>query len=963
MSGPTNEEQYYLELINDARLDPMGDAAKYITSYSPLTSADPDIQEALSYFGVSGTALQAAFSSLTPVAPVAWNDNLATAARNHTAAMIAADMQSHQLPGEAYFSTRDQNAGYTGWTELGENVYAYADDPLYGQAGFMVDWGNGTNGMQSPPGHRDNIMDADFTEVGIGVTDEDDPTTGVGPQVVTEDFGTRGHTFLLGVAYDDTDDNHFYTPGEGLSGLTVSYGGTTATSTSSGGYTLDMTSIGAGATFIFAGAGLAGPVSFTPLSLSQNIEVDIVNGDTLETSASGTVNGAADIDVLGATGLSLTAGDGAQTFTGGAGDDSFNGGRGIDTVVYSGDRADYSIVREAGGVVQVTDNRTGSPDGTDTLNAIERLRFADATVALQTHGDINGDGTTDILFRAPDATITDWLMAGSGSTGGGLVASSPDAVVAFGAFDGTGASQPLFRGIDGRLYFWDTNYGPSDQHVLVAPQDPNYEFIAAGDFDGDGNDDVLFFDPDTASYVIWANTGLATAGMTGMTGSYGSVGTPGASWVFKAAGDFDGDGRADLLFENAAGTYMTWLMDGTTVASTATFAGPGAGWFFKATGDFNGDGKADLLFENSDGHHAIWDMSGAAVTGGGDIGDPGSAWTLAGIGDYNGDGNSDLLFRDASGDYSIWDMSNTAIIGSGDIGNPGAGYSLALPLATETFAPLLFQDASGAVATWLIGGDAIGGGGIVGNAGANWSALTIADFAATGEQDILFRSTDGTLAIWRVDGTTLLGGGNVGNPGTDWAFVAAADFNGDGKADLLLHNTQTGAYATWDMSGTAIVGGGTIGTAPGYTAVATGDFNGDGKADILFSDAAGNLAVWLMNDTQIAGGGVIGNPGGTWQVKGTGDFNGDGKSDILFEDASGNYAIWDMNDTAIIGGGVIGNPGGSWQLAKVADLNQDGKADLLFVDSTGHYASWLMSDTTIVAGASFGAAGGSWHLA
>jgi hypothetical protein len=47
MSGPTNEEQFYLELINDARLDPMGDAAKYLTSYSPLTSSDPDIQKAL----------------------------------------------------------------------------------------------------------------------------------------------------------------------------------------------------------------------------------------------------------------------------------------------------------------------------------------------------------------------------------------------------------------------------------------------------------------------------------------------------------------------------------------------------------------------------------------------------------------------------------------------------------------------------------------------------------------------------------------------------------------------------------------------------------------------------------------------------------------------------------------------------------------------------------------------------
>jgi uncharacterized protein YkwD len=957
VSDPTNEEQYYLELVNDARLDPMGDAARYITSYAPLTSSDPDIQTALNYFGVSGTALEAGFSSLTPVAPVAWNASLATAARNHTALMIADDAQSHQLPGEAVFSTRDQNAGYTGWTALGENIYAYADDPLYGQAGFMVDWGSGTDGMQSPPGHRENIMNAAYTEVGIGVTDESDPNTAVGPQVVTEDFGNRGHLFLLGVAYADTDGNDFYSPGEGLSNLTVSVGSTTVTSTSSGGYTLDITSLAAtDPTFTFTGAGLANAVTFSPVSASANIKVDIVNGDTLKTSASGAIDGVAHIDVLTATGLSLSSGDGAQTFAGGSGNDTLNGGPGVDTAVYSGDRADYTIERDPG-AIRIYDNRSGSPDGDDTLISIERLHFADGTVALQTAGDLNGDGTADMLFRAADGTTSAWLLDGTSVTGsGGIFTQAGGTILSIADFDGDGTSQTLFRAGDGRLHLLTPSTPPNSFGQTLADPPVSFGFAGAADLDGDGRADLLFIDAASGAYLAQSDP------YDHPDASFVMIGTPGAGWVLKATGDFDGDGHADLLFENATGTYMTWLMDGTTVASTATFAGPGAGWFFKGTGDFNGDGKADLLFENLNGHYGIWDMSGASVIGGGDIGNPGSGWTLEGIGDYNGDGNSDLLLRDAAGNYSIQEMNDTAVIGGGAIGNPGAGYSLALPLTTATFAPLLFQDASGAVAIWLVGNDAIGGGGSMGNPGANWSALAIADFAATGEQDILFQSTDGTLAIWRLDGTTLLGGGTIGDPGANWHFVAAADFNGDGNADLLFHNTQTGAYATWDMSGTAIVGGGTIGTASGFAAVATGDFNGDGKADILFRDSAGNLAEWLMNDTAIVGGGLIGNPGGTWQVMGTGDFNGDGKSDILFEDASGNFAIWDMSGTTIIGGGLIGNPGATWHLAKIADLNQDGKADLLFVDSTGHYASWLMSDTTIVAGVTFGAAGGSWHL-
>ena len=44
----TSLEQYLLELINEARLNPMGNAARYLTGYAPLTSADKYIQTALS---------------------------------------------------------------------------------------------------------------------------------------------------------------------------------------------------------------------------------------------------------------------------------------------------------------------------------------------------------------------------------------------------------------------------------------------------------------------------------------------------------------------------------------------------------------------------------------------------------------------------------------------------------------------------------------------------------------------------------------------------------------------------------------------------------------------------------------------------------------------------------------------------------------------------------------------------
>ncbi|HEV8680816.1 MAG TPA: Hint domain-containing protein [Stellaceae bacterium] len=398
MAGPSDLEQLLLQLINDARLDPLGNAARYIVTYSPLTSSDPDIQSALDFFGVDGALLLSQFSALTPTHPLAWNESLAIASRQHDDTMIAADTQSHQLPGEPSFDQRDAAAGYTNFSSLGENIFAFAESPLFAQAGFMVDWGSGPGGMQSPPGHRDNIMDPGFREVGVGIVAESDPLTSVGPLVVTEDFGARfdSGAFILGVAYNDADDNNFYSIGEGLGTLVVTLGATSVTSWASGGFTLNTAATGT-QTVTFSGAGLTGTVSATlNLTATTNIEFDVVDGTTLETSGSVSVSGPiATLKGLGVTGLSLSAADatahaivgtkggdaitgggGADVLTGGLGNDAIDGGAGIDEAVFAGAFASYGVM-QSGGTLTVA-----GPDGTDTLTGIETLVFDDATVPV-----------------------------------------------------------------------------------------------------------------------------------------------------------------------------------------------------------------------------------------------------------------------------------------------------------------------------------------------------------------------------------------------------------------------------------------------------------------------------------------------------------------------------------------------------------------------------------------------------
>jgi serralysin len=81
----------------------------------------------------------------------------------------------------------------------------------------------------------------------------------------------------------------------------------------------------------------------------------------------------------------LDGGDGNDTLSGGAGNDRLLGGLGTDTAVYTGLRANYSIVYDAvAAAFTIVDLRVGSVDGTDWLQGLEFARFTDFLIDLAT---------------------------------------------------------------------------------------------------------------------------------------------------------------------------------------------------------------------------------------------------------------------------------------------------------------------------------------------------------------------------------------------------------------------------------------------------------------------------------------------------------------------------------------------------------------------------------------------------
>src|SRR5207237_4228440 len=128
-----------------------------------------------------------------------------------------------------------------------------------------------------------------------------------------------------------------------------------------------------------------------------------------------------------------------------------------------------------------------------------------------------------------------------------------------------------------------------------------------------------------------------------------------STWSIAAVGDFNGDGRADILWRNINGQTAAWLMNGSTIQSVVFYSNVDPSWTVVGTGDFFGDGKSEVVWKNQiDGTIYLWrnaDQSAPELIS---LGAPGGTWQLVAIGDFNGDGHADLFLRDSLGTNAIW---------------------------------------------------------------------------------------------------------------------------------------------------------------------------------------------------------------------------------------------------------------------------------------------------------------------
>jgi hypothetical protein len=232
-------------------------------------------------------------------------------------------------------------------------------------------------------------------------------------------------------------------------------------------------------------------------------------------------------------------------------------------------------------------------------------------------------------------------------------------------FSNDGKADIIWQRDDGYLAVWTMNGASMMTSPSLNPgrvSDPNWRIAATGDLNGDGRPDLVWQHVTAGWLSVWF--------MNGGSLIRDDLLVPNRilsnEWRIVASADMNGDGKSDLIWQHTAGWLAVWYMNGEIVTSDALLTPAqisGNDWKIVGAGDFNGDGKPDLVWQHTTGGWlCVWLMNGSTMQSAvylnpAQVTD--QSWHLRGVIDLNGDGQTDLLWQHDSGYVGAWFMNGT----------------------------------------------------------------------------------------------------------------------------------------------------------------------------------------------------------------------------------------------------------------------------------------------------------------
>ena len=335
-----------------------------------------------------------------------------------------------------------------------------------------------------------------------------------------------------------------------------------------------------------------------------------------------------------------------------------------------------------GALVAFPAGLTVTPNGdvlfADSVNNRIRKVFVAPSVAT----DMNGDGRSDLLWRnAATGQVYSIRMNGLAVASDSQIWWQTDLawkIVANADFNGDGVEDLLWRNTQtGQLYEMAFNANgtvkpltlsggvPTGSGTVSAPDNSLLSKIMTADLNGDGFADLVWWSPGgRVDFQLLDNLTVTKQGFLWQESD--------TNWRIIGSGDFNGNGRTQLLWRHSTNGKLFMMSVNVSSVPSATgavfYQEPNLAWKNVGIGDFDDDGKSDILWRNdSTGQVYMMLMNGMSIAGGGFVWtEPNLNWKIVSVADYNGDGKSDILWRnDATGQVYMMLMNGMSVTSAG----------------------------------------------------------------------------------------------------------------------------------------------------------------------------------------------------------------------------------------------------------------------------------------------------------